>query len=57
MNRRCALCWVAVLIGLVLSATAHYRGGWGGLDGLFLVIAMAWALLAIQSHQPAGWRG
>ena len=57
MNRRCALCWVATLLALILSATAHYRGGWGGLDGLFLVIALAWALLAIQAHQPASWRG
>ncbi|GAA1093720.1 hypothetical protein [Tsukamurella spumae] len=57
MNRRCALCWAAALISVIVAATAHYRGGWGGLDGLFLVIALAWALVAIQAHQPAGWRG
>ena len=57
MNRRCALCWVAALISIIVSATVHYRGGSGGFDGLFFVIALAWALLAIQAHQPAGWRG
>ncbi|MCS3779306.1 hypothetical protein [Tsukamurella ocularis] len=57
MNRRCALCWVAALISIIVSATVHYRGGSGGLDGLFFVIALAWALVAIQAHQPAGWRG
>ena len=39
-----------------VSATVHYRGGSGGLDGLFFVIALAWSLLAIQAHQPTGWR-
>lgn len=57
MNRRCALCWVAALISIIVAATVHYRGGSGGLDGLVFVIALAWALLAIQAHQPAGWRG
>ncbi|MBS4103811.1 hypothetical protein [Tsukamurella paurometabola] len=56
MNRRCALCWVAALISIVVSATVHYRGGGSGVDGLFFVIALAWALLAIQAHQPTGWR-
>ncbi|GAB3133755.1 hypothetical protein GCM10027289_24160 [Tsukamurella serpentis] len=57
MNRRCALCWAAALLTLMISATAHYRGGWAGVDGLFLVIALACSLLAIQAHQPVGWRG
>ncbi len=57
MNRRCALFWAAALISMIVSASLHYRGGAGGLDGLFFVLALASALLAIQAHQPVGRRG
>lgn len=57
MNRRCALCWVAAVLFFIVAAGAFYRGGMNGVDGLFLVIAMAWVLLAIQAHLPTGWRG
>ncbi|WP_019201489.1 hypothetical protein [Tsukamurella sp. 1534] len=57
MNRRCALSWFAALLFLVAAAVTHYRGGMGGVDGLCFVLALAWMLVGIQTHQPAGWRG
>lgn len=57
MNRRCALCWAIAIAFLILAAVANYRGGLAGIDGLFLVISMAWVLLGIQAHQPTTWRG
>ncbi|ADG76674.1 putative protein OS=Tsukamurella paurometabola (strain ATCC 8368 / DSM / CCUG 35730 /CIP 100753 / JCM 10117 / KCTC 9821 / NBRC 16120 / NCIMB 702349/ NCTC 13040) OX=521096 GN=Tpau_0020 PE=4 SV=1 [Tsukamurella paurometabola] len=57
MTRRCVLCWVVAVFFLIVAGVALYRGGPGGIDGLFLVIALAWVLLAIQAHHPVGWRG
>lgn len=57
MNRRYVLCWAAALIAFVVSAVAHYRGGMGGIDGVFLVTALLCVLLAIVTHEPMGRRG
>lgn len=57
MNRRCALAWVAVALSVIIAITAFSRGGSSGLDGLFVVIALAWVMLAILSHRTTFHRG
>lgn len=57
MNRRCALAWVAVALSVIIAITTFYRGGPAGLDGLFVVIALAWVMLAVLSHRTAFHRG
>ncbi|MFC7755144.1 hypothetical protein [Tsukamurella soli] len=50
MNRRCAVAWVCAFLAFVGAGTFYFHGA-TGLDGLFVVIALACVLVAIQLHR------
>ncbi len=51
MTGRCLAAWICSLLAMIVAVTTFFRGGGSGVDGLFVVIALACALVAIQSHQ------